>query len=172
MMDTSDQVTVISNDDKSFTILPAVAQMSRTLKNLIEAGAVGAIPCSDVNGKTLERVVEWCMKHKDDPAEAPTAAPGTAVTDAAAFADFKPAEISEDDKKMFEPLSQEALFEVILAANYLEIPKLLDTCCRITANSVLGKTPKEIYAQFGVEKELTPEEEEEVRKDNPWLEDN
>jgi S-phase kinase-associated protein 1 len=36
----------------------------------------------------------------------------------------------------------------------------------------LGKTPKQVYEMFGVEKELTPEEEEEVRKENPWLEDN
>lgn len=59
---------------------------------------------------------------------------------------------------------------------------------------MLGKTPKEIYAMFNGERvllvvwhcvfvaqffvfatvteELTPEEEEEVRKENPWLEDN
>ncbi len=42
---------------------------------------------------------------------------------------------------------------------------------RTVALQLLGKTPDEIYAIFDVKEKLTPEEEELVRKENPWLED-
>lgn len=50
----------------------------------------------------------------------------------------------------------------------------LTFCVRVrstVALQVLGKTPDEIYAMFKVDQKLTPEEEELVRKENPWLED-
>jgi len=34
---------------------------------------------------------------------------------------------------------------------------------------IKGKTPEEIKKVFGIDKDFTPEEEEAVRKENPWL---
>lgn len=33
---------------------------------------------------------------------------------------------------------------------------------------VLGKTPEEIRRTFGIKNDFTPEEEEEVRRENMW----
>ena len=63
-------------------------------------------------------------------------------------------------------------FELIHAANYLDIRPLLDLLCRTVANSVIGKTEDEVYEMFGVKEKLTEEELAEVRKENPWLEDD
>ena len=115
----------------------------------------------EVNGDIFQFVMKWVEMHKDDPVTVvPPAENGPAV----------PA-LTEADKEFFAAIDQQSLFQLILAANYLDIRKLLDMCCRTVADSVLGKTPKEIYAQFGVAQELTPEEEAEIRKDNPWLDD-
>lgn len=163
----SNSVEILTEDGQTYTVSVDIAHMSRTLTDLM-ADARGAVPLAGVDGKTLEKVVEWCKQHVNDPKDTEAAsAQGDVVP-----APPKAVELTEEDKAFFLPLTQEAIFQLILAANYLDIKKLLDVCCRSVANSVLGKTPKQIYEQFGVLNELTPEEEEEIRKDNPWLEDN
>lgn len=44
----------------------------------------------------------------------------------------------------FVKVDQSTLFELILAANYLNIKKLLDLCCMTVANMIKGKSPEEI----------------------------
>ena len=36
---------------------------------------------------------------------------------------------------------------------------------------IKGKTPEEIRAHFNIQNDFTPEEEEEVRRENAWCED-
>lgn len=63
------------------------------------------------------------------------------------------------------------LFEMILAANFLDLKPMLDVTCKAVAEMIKGKTPDEIKKVFGVEGEFTQEEKEQVLRDNPWLED-
>lgn len=46
------------------------------------------------------------------------------------------------------------IFDVILAANYLDIKPLLDLGCKTLANLVKGKNPEEIRAVFGVHEDF------------------
>jgi S-phase kinase-associated protein 1 len=68
----------------------------------------------------------------------------------------------------FTNVEQGVLFELILAANYLNIKSLLDLTCLTVANMIKGKTPDEIRKKFNIENDFTPEEEEEVRRENQW----
>ena len=54
------------------------------------------------------------------------------------------------------------------AANYLNIKSLLDLTCMTVANMIKGKTPEEIRKTFNIRNDFTPEEEEEVRRENQW----
>lgn len=59
-------------------------------------------------------------------------------------------------------VDQGTLFELILAANYLDIKGLLDVTCKTVANMIKGKTPEEIRRTFNIKNDFTPEEEEQV----------
>ncbi|CAJ0753960.1 16787_t:CDS:2 [Entrophospora sp. SA101] len=68
----------------------------------------------------------------------------------------------------FCKVDQGTLFELILAANYLDIKPLLDLACKTVANMIKSKSPEEIRRTFNIENDFTPEEEEQVRKENEW----
>ena len=58
------------------------------------------------------------------------------------------------------------LFDMILAANFLDLKPMLDVTCKAVAEMVKGKTPGDIKKVFDVEGEFTQEEKEQVLRDN------
>ena len=56
-------------------------------------------------------------------------------------------------------LDQEILFELILAANFLNIKSLLELCCAKVASSIKGRSIPEIRKYLNIENDFTPEEE-------------
>lgn len=85
-------------------------------------------------------------------------------------------EAKEDERdswdKKFAGVDDDTLFSLILAANYLDIKPLLDLTCKTVADYIKAcKTPQEIRRRFNIKNDFTPEEEEEVRKENAWCEE-
>jgi S-phase kinase-associated protein 1 len=66
-------------------------------------------------------------------------------------------------------VDQELLFNIILAANYLDVAPLLDMAIAKVATQVKGRSPEEVKALFRIEPDITPEEERMVREQNPWI---
>merc|ERR1712178_193565 len=73
--------------------------------------------------------------------------------------------------KEFVKVDDETLFNLIPAANYLDIKSLLDLTCKTVADEIKGKTPEEIRIRFNIKNDFTPEEEEEVKRENAWCEE-
>ena len=69
--------------------------------------------------------------------------------------------VSEWDAK-FVDVEQTILFELILAANYMDCKSLLDLTCAKVASMIKGKSPDQIREQFGIVNDFTPEEEKKV----------
>jgi len=65
------------------------------------------------------------------------------------------------------------LFDLILAANYLEIKGLLDVTTTYVARIITElRTPEEIRKRFNIKNDLTPEDLEQIKKEaEHWLED-
>ena len=57
------------------------------------------------------------------------------------------------------------------AANYLDIKGLLDVGCKTVANMIKGKSPEEIRKTFNIQNDFTPEEEDQIRRENEWAEE-
>jgi S-phase kinase-associated protein 1 len=71
----------------------------------------------------------------------------------------------------FVNVEQPMLFELILAANYMDIKPLLDLTCAAVASMIKGKTPQEIRETFNITNDFSPEEEAQVREENRWCEE-
>jgi len=153
----------MSSDGVEKTVARDVAERSILIKNMLEdcVEIDQAIPIPNVNGSVLTKVIEWCEHHKNDPA--PTA-------DDETDSRKKSTDIEEWDQK-FMQVDQEMLFEIILAANYLDIKPLLDVGCKTVANMIKGKSPEEIRKTFNIQNDFTPEEEDQIRRENEWAED-
>ncbi|KAJ5888944.1 Skp1 family dimerization domain-containing protein [Penicillium taxi] len=158
----SNVVVFTSSDDVEVQCERSVAEQSGLIKNMIEdIGAFnGPIPLANVNEAVLRKVIEWCEHHKNDP-------PSTGEDDDNRR---KTTDIDEWDQK-FMQVDQEMLFEIILAANYLDIKGLLDVGCKSVANMIKGKSPEEIRKTFNIQNDFTPEEEDQIRRENEWAED-
>lgn len=163
----SKSVKLQASDDSSNTQEISVESiiLSDTIKNMLDdlgldlstESEAPTIPLSNVSSKMLTKIIEYCDYYLVN----------------------KPKQL--DDKKLTHELTpweiefcnidQKDLFELILAANYLNIQPLLDLTCKTVANMIKGKTPEEIRKTFNIKNDFTPEEEEKVRKDNEWCEE-
>jgi len=150
------KVHLRSSDEQMFEVDEEVAFESLTVRNMIEdTGTEAPIPLPNVSSKILAKIVEYCKFH----------------VETKATSSDKPSKLDDDLKAWdteFVNVEQSTLFELILAANYLNIKSLLDLTCEAVANQIKGKTPEEIRKLFGIKNDFTPEEEEEVRKENHW----
>jgi S-phase kinase-associated protein 1 len=156
-------VILTSSDNEPFNVDKEVAERSVLIKNMLEdVGESDApIPLPNVTSKVLRKVIEWCEHHRNDPQPA---------QDDQDDSRKRTTDIDEWDQK-FMDVDQEMLFEIILAANYLDIKSLLDVGCKTVANIIKGKSPEEIRKTFNIVNDFTPEEEAQIRKENEWAED-
>lgn len=81
-------------------------------------------------------------------------------------------EVVDEWDANFVEIEQDQLFELILAANYMDVKPLLDLACAKVASMLKNKTPEEIRKKFNIVNDFTPEEEEAIRAENKWAEDS
>nr|GEV10148.1 SKP1-like protein 1B [Tanacetum cinerariifolium] len=164
MSSSSSKIVLRSSDGDTFEIDEKVALESETIKHMIEDECAGSvIPIPNVTSKILSMVIEYCKKHVNEPKD------DKVEIDDKTKKDVKVAEEalkSFDDE--FVKIDQRTLFDLILAANYLNIKGLLDLTCQTTADMIKDKTPEDVRKIFGIKNDFTPEEEEAVREENAW----
>ena len=88
------------------------------------------IPLPNVKSDVLKKVIEFCEHHLQEPMteiEKPLKSQNMADVVQKWYADFV-------------DLEQVLLFELILAANYMDIKPLLDLTCATVASMIKGKT--------------------------------
>ena len=140
--------TLLSSDMRPLEVDDDSIKQSRTIRNIIEESTVedDVIPVPNVTFDILRKVVEFCDFH---------------------VSEHTSEEIAEFEKH-FLPADTGVLLDIITAANFLDVPKLLDRLCSTVANMLRGKKPEEIRQILNVENAFTEEEEESVKKEFPW----
>ena len=156
-----EKLKLVSAEGTTYEVEESVACKSQLIKNMVEdAGTAEEIPLPNVKSEILEKVIDYCRHYKDSsPQEIEKPLKSAMLQDVVQAWDAN-----------FVELEQEVLFELILAANYLDIKSLLDLTCAKVASMLKGKTAEEIRRQFNIENDFTPEEEAQVREENKWAE--
>ena len=161
-------VTLICSDDVEIKVDRHVAEQSIIIRDMLEdlGDCDEAIPIAEVDSLVMSKVVDWCTHHQNDPRPS---------NDTAAAGDDdgkrpKSTKINDQWDQNYMQVEQEVVFQIILAANYLDIKGLLDLGCKVVAKMIEGKTTQQLRDQFGIENDFTPEEEERIRRENEWAE--
>merc|ERR1711976_908646 len=131
--------------------------MSELVKSMIDENddddEVMEVPLPNVKAAILTKVLEFCKHYKKKEA-------------------MNEIEKPSCPKVLREFVNQQpVLFELIPAANYMDIKPLLDLTCATFASMIKGKTPEEIRRTFNITNDFSPEEEAQVREENKWCEE-
>ena len=119
------------------------------------------VPLPNVSTNALRKIVEFCELQLEEPMkelERP-------------LKSDKMADIVQAPFAKFVEMDLDLLFEVVLAANYMDMKPLLDLTCASVAAMMKDKSVEDIRKAFNVTADFTPEEEERIKKDNKWLEE-
>ncbi|XP_034947886.1 S-phase kinase-associated protein 1-like isoform X2 [Chelonus insularis] len=141
-----------TNDGEIFEVDTKIAKLSGTIKCLVEDLNPNddqdddredeIIPLSEVNSTILRKVIEWATYHQDDPLP---------LEDNDIMVPKRSDDISEWDAN-FLKVDQKILFEIIAAANYLDVKGLMEVSCKTVANMIKGRSLAELRALFGEKK--------------------
>lgn len=95
-----------------------------------------------VRSNILGLILKWACYHRDDPREMqdeePIPGTGRCSTDICSF-----------DEELLK-VDQGTLYELVVAANYLAVPKLVDVICKTVANMIKGQSASDIRQTFNV----------------------
>jgi len=119
------------------------------VKHLVEDIGLGPVPLPNVSGQSLAKILEYANQKKAD---------GDDV------AHFK----TWENQEFYPGMSNEQLFALIMAADYVAFKVLLDSACLRVANMIKGKTPTEIRSMFDIPDDFSPEEKAEIERENAW----
>ena len=122
-----------SSDGEVFSVDVEIAKQSVTIKTMLEDLGMEdgdeVVPLPNINAAILKKVIQWSTYYKDDPPQ----------PEAESTNDI----ISWDSD--FLKVDQGTIFELTLAANYLDIKGLLDVTCKTVANNMIkGKSVEEL----------------------------
>eukprot|EP01083_Nonionella_stella_P020174 55930_1 len=157
------KLSLKSAEGDLFPVRRNVSMMSELVKTMWEGDKEETeIPLPNVKSAILTKVIEYMRYHSENlPKE---------IEKPLKSANMR--EVVPEWDADFVEVDQEMLFELILAANYMDIKPLLDLTCAKVASMIKGKTPEEIRKRFNITNDFTPEEEEAVRAENKWAEES
>ncbi|KAL7070780.1 hypothetical protein ACQ4LE_009963 [Meloidogyne hapla] len=136
------KILLKSNDDELVEVDRSIIRLSKVLNTIFQDVGMDeqdgndgvlteAIPLADVNGVILRKVIEWCQHHKNDPPN-------------------KNYDVFSNWDMEFLKVDQETLFELILAANYLDIEGLTKAACNKVGELLRGKSVEQIKEMFNM----------------------
>ncbi|GAB2257385.1 hypothetical protein Droror1_Dr00023444 [Drosera rotundifolia] len=143
----SSSVASSRSDPSSSMSRSGFRKWSKNLENDIDK----AIPLPNVTSTVLAMAIEYCKKHAGPEPE-----------------DYVAKDALKEWDAKFANVDQMVMFDLLLAANYMDIKGLLDLFCQSAASMIKDKTVKEIRQIFNIENNFMEEEECALRDEHKW----
>ena len=162
-MENSRTITLVSSDGEKFQVSEKAARRSQLIKGIIDDYPDDPeVPLHNVKSTLLPRIISYLEYYKDsEPKEIEKPLPSNNFGECVDAWDFQ-----------FIDLEIELIFEIIFAANYMDIKPLLELASSKIASIIKGKSPEEIRKIFNIQNDFTPEEEAQIREENQWCMEN
>jgi S-phase kinase-associated protein 1 len=156
-------LTLVSSEGEKMQISVKAAQRSQMIKRIIDDFPNETeIPLNNVKSNILKKIKEYLDHYQDtDPKEIERPLASQNYQECVDPWDFE-----------FINVDLDLIFEIMLASNYMDIKPLLELATSKVASIIKGKTPEEIRKTFNIQKEFTPEEQQQIREENQWCLDN
>ena len=155
-MESEKTITLKSSDVQSFQIGTKAASRSKLINDILkDYQDESDFPLPEVDGKTLKKIIEYLEHYKDsEPKEIPKPLKDSKLENV----------IEKWDADYILPIPKEDCVSIINAANYMDIPSLLQLACAKIAASMMDLPVEEIQKEFGIENDMTEEEAAEYDK--------
>lgn len=156
-------ITLVSSDGDKFQISEKAARRSQLIKGIIDDYPDDPeVPLHNVKSHILAKIKEYLEYYKDtEPREIERPLPSSNFNECVDPWDYQ-----------FIDMELDVIFEIILAANYMDIKPLMELASSKVASIIKGKSPEEIRKTFNIQNDFTPEEEQQIREENQWCMEN
>ncbi|CAM9110502.1 unnamed protein product [Ectocarpus sp. 13 AM-2016] len=170
----SGTVTLVSMDGDGFVVEASAIKVSKLLNAMVDGSTENAakeIPLPNMRSNVVAKVVEFCQHHQTDPmTDIPKASAASylLLICPVQFGKTVGDHVQEWYSTFVKALGDEMLFEMLLAANYLDLSPLLELCAATVGLRAMNKTPEEIQREFNIKEPFSPEVERTLRQENKW----
>ncbi|XP_049821470.1 S-phase kinase-associated protein 1-like [Aethina tumida] len=150
-------VKLMSKEGHIFDVDIDAVKCSTVIASHVDTNGVNeVVPLTKVSSLVLGLITEYITYHKFIPVLTENDDNGRTKSD----------NISDWDRQFME-IDDSTVFDMLLAAHYLELDDLENLCCKTIANIMQGLTPGEICQRFNIKNDFPPfEQEPKVTKDN------
>ena len=159
----NEKVKLTTMDGETVEVDKEIACKSILVKGIVDdSGIDDEIPLHSVKKAILDKIIVYCTyinEHTPPEIDKPLRSNNLSDVVNQWYADFV-------------NLEQEVLFELILAANFMDIKSLLELTTAKVASLIKGKTIPETRKFFNIENDFTPEEEAQIMDENRWAEES
>ena len=163
-------LNITTVDKQTFKAEWDIVQQSLTFKNMLELMEIeqesstdDTIPLTndEVTGENFKKALVWMEKNRGKPI-------GQKDDDEDELKPVNWKQLDDWEKKFVDmPVSE--MFPLLITANFLEIPGLLNLMCKAVALQIQGKSVEEIRTTFNVEDpKWSPEELQKLKEENAW----
>jgi len=147
-----EMVTLISSDKEAFCVKRSAAEMSLTVKSVLEDTDGGPVPLPNVASGTLRNVIEFFDHNTPD-------------YDHAWSNGYLHRFVCDHQRDEF---SIHRLMALLEAANYLNATPLLNAVNSTLASVIQHRDPRSIRKVFGIDREFTDAEIADAKAAQPW----
>ena len=164
-------LNITTPDGQTFKAEWDIVQQSLTFKNMLELMEIqqesntdDTIPITneEVTRENFKKALVWMEKNRGKP---------IVQKDEDELKPKEPVNWNhlDDWEKKFVDIPVSEMFPLLITANFLEIPGLLNLMCKAVALQIQGKSVEEIRTTFNIEDpNWTPEELAKLKEENAW----
>lgn len=153
----NNNIILQTSDNEKIELEPEIAKKSNLLLGYLQddSNHKEPIQLSEIKSDILQKVIEYLTYYKKKtPREIPKPMPSSDLCD---FLD-------DWDVQFINSVNLDSVFDLINAANFMDIPSLIDLGCAKIGSLMKGKTAKEIKSMFNADCDLTDEEIKEFER--------